>query len=177
MGVTINKVNTIAYSSYKHPPITPVYDMTHANDVIRENKTVPTLQARMGTGGNQIPLVKSYCVSGNTCDRDTDQHGTGVKTDCSFTLNTVDRHAVANKNLKLRRLTPLECERLQGLPDNWTAVEGASDSARYKAIGNGMAQPCADFIIKRIADYMREENNESRRNGNDSCEGIRRVNQ
>lgn len=48
----------------------------------------------------------------------------------------------------VRRLTPLECERLQGLPDDWTA--GGSDVKRYKAIGNGMAQPCADFILSRI---------------------------
>ena len=51
----------------------------------------------------------------------------------------------------LRRLTPLECERLQGLPDGWT--NGGSDTVRYKAIGNGMAQPCADFILRQIAKY------------------------
>lgn len=55
----------------------------------------------------------------------------------------------------VRRLTPLECERLQGLPDNWT--EGGSDSKRYKAIGNGMAQPCADFVIERLAEVLRKE--------------------
>ena len=48
----------------------------------------------------------------------------------------------------VRRLTPLECERLQGLPEGYTL--GGSDSARYKALGNGMAQPCADFVIKAI---------------------------
>lgn len=54
----------------------------------------------------------------------------------------------------LRRLTPLECERLQGLPDAWTLIHdrSCSDSARYKAIGNGMAQPCADWIMTRIAE-------------------------
>ena len=48
----------------------------------------------------------------------------------------------------VRRLTPTECERLQGLPDDWTA--GGSDTQRYKAIGNGMAQPIADWILRRI---------------------------
>lgn len=48
----------------------------------------------------------------------------------------------------VRRLTPLECERLQGLPDGYTAY--GSDTARYKALGNGMAQPCADFIISKV---------------------------
>jgi len=38
----------------------------------------------------------------------------------------------------IRRLTPLECERLQGYPDGWTDVPGASDSARYKALGNSV---------------------------------------
>lgn len=54
----------------------------------------------------------------------------------------------------VRRLTPLECERLQGLPDNWTLIDdqSCSDTTRYKALGNGMAQPCADFIIRRIAE-------------------------
>lgn len=48
----------------------------------------------------------------------------------------------------VRRLTPTECERLMGLPDNWSA--GGSDAARYKAIGNGMALPIAEFILRRI---------------------------
>ena len=38
----------------------------------------------------------------------------------------------------IRRLTPLECERLQGFPDGWTDIPGASDSARYKALGNSL---------------------------------------
>jgi site-specific DNA-cytosine methylase len=56
----------------------------------------------------------------------------------------------------VRRLTPLEAERLMGLPDYWTDVEingkPAPDSKRYKAIGNGMAVPCSDFILKRIVE-------------------------
>jgi len=55
----------------------------------------------------------------------------------------------------VRRLIPLECERLQGLPDNWTNIEGASDTGRYKAIGNGIAKPCSDFVIGRIAEALR----------------------
>ena len=55
----------------------------------------------------------------------------------------------------IRRLTPLECERLQGYPDGWTDVPGASDSARYKALGNSVAIPCVEFIMSRIAVAMR----------------------
>lgn len=72
------------------------------------------------------------------------------------------RNMENNENIqgRVRRLTPIECERLQGLKDNWTA-EGLtedgkaiklSDSARYKMIGNGMAQPCANYVIRRIVE-------------------------
>ena len=55
----------------------------------------------------------------------------------------------------IRRLTPLECERLQGFPDGWTDIPGASDSARYKALGNSVAIPCVEFIMVRIAAALR----------------------
>ena len=55
----------------------------------------------------------------------------------------------------IRRLTPLECERLQGFPDGWTDIPGASDSARYKALGNRVAIPCVEFIMGRIAAALR----------------------
>ena len=57
--------------------------------------------------------------------------------------------------LLIRRLTPLECERLQGFPDGWTDIHGASDSARYKALGNSVAIPCVDFVMKCMADAIR----------------------
>ena len=56
----------------------------------------------------------------------------------------------------IRRLTPLECERLQGFPDSWTDIPSASDSARYKALGNSVAIPCVEFIMGRIAAALRE---------------------
>ena len=49
------------------------------------------------------------------------------------------------------RLTPLQCERLQGFPDGWTDIPGASDSARYKALGNSAAIPCVEYIMRGIA--------------------------
>ena len=55
----------------------------------------------------------------------------------------------------IRRLTPLECERLQGYPDGWTDIPGASDSARYKALGNSVAIPCVEFVLKGIAKNFR----------------------
>lgn len=148
------------------------------------------------------PSKQVYTIAENTIDRQLKNgaNGKGVSKDISYTLNTVDRHAVTDKeqyavdfgrtadriqmnatqsttllglgggggaktglyHLKnkggikyiVRRLTPVEAERLQGLPDNFTNVEcngkPASDSARYKAIGNGMAQPCADFVLGQV---------------------------
>lgn len=253
-----------------------ILDMTHANDVIREcGDTCPTLQARMGTGGNQIPLVfePTYCIQGNTIDRsDTaGANGKGVVEGESYTLNTVDRHAVCHsigfcpnnistaaglsevdeksptlsttknvatcypintqvvtrynklgegtgmgigddgdpaytlqavrshgviyaidraafnqgENAKynfqiendgvnstivargpsavldcrlavwiVRRLTPRECERLQGFPDDWTMYDASGnelkDTPRYKALGNSIAIPCALRVFQGI---------------------------
>ena len=172
-------------------PTVAIYDMTHADEVMRPVKDgiVPTLNARMGTGGNQVPVVHAYCIAGNTIDRKIENggNGKGVLAETAYTLNTVDRHAVAeiygaksyseyergkvealrasggnygggSENLALSysivcRLTPTECERLQGLDDGYT--DGGSDTTRYKALGNGMAQPCADYVIRRIAEYSR----------------------
>lgn len=55
----------------------------------------------------------------------------------------------------IRRLTPLECERLQGFPDYWTDIPDASDSGRYKALGNSVAIPCVDFIVNGMATVLR----------------------
>jgi DNA (cytosine-5)-methyltransferase 1 len=74
----------------------------------------------------------------------------------SYTLTAGDRHAVQS-NLQVRRLTPTECERLQGFPDNYTQIEWRNKSAedcpdgpRYKAMGNSMAVPVMRWIGERI---------------------------
>lgn len=64
-----------------------------------------------------------------------------------------------NRPLLIRRLTPLECERLQGFPDCWTKQPGASDSARYKALGNSVAIPCVEFIMRGIKTAVEMEEN------------------
>lgn len=161
-----------------------VLDMTHAQDVIRERNdgTVQTLNNRMGTGGNQVPLIYTF-------NRDASiKNNMPIYEDKTSTLKPSTRLAVAyaidcrNSRLSqismtlqaknqggyslnyqnpiivkdyVRRLTPLECERLQGLPDNWT--EGGSDTASYRAIGNGMAQPCADYVMSKVVEDIKEE--------------------
>lgn len=170
----------------------------------------PCLSARMGTGGNNVPLTidkaGSYCIAGNIVGRETKNGGNGLgcQEDIAYTLTATDRHsvfsmqrtddsrtqvfgqsqfanyaegvstlrssggdhgggsenlAVTGKNL-IRRLTPLECERLQGFPDGWTDIGGASDSPRYKALGNSVAIPCVVFVLCGIAKVLRETEKE-----------------
>lgn len=88
---------------------------------------------------------------------------------CARTLNTIDRPAVADKSegYAVRRLTPLECERLQGFPDGWTDIgdwvdekgktRQTTDAARYKALGNSIAIPPWKWVLKRLcANYERD---------------------
>ncbi|MEG0594890.1 MAG: DNA cytosine methyltransferase, partial [Christensenella sp.] len=56
----------------------------------------------------------------------------------------------------VRRLTPLECERLQGFPDYWTEIPKCSDSARYKALGNSVAIPCVEYVLRGIAYFLKK---------------------
>ena len=86
-------------------------------------------------------------------------HGRGYSEEVCYTLNTIDVHGVAERGGMgwiVWRLTPRECERLQGFPDDWTLIEGASDSARYKALGNSMAVPVMRWIGERIERYEQE---------------------
>ena len=64
---------------------------------------------------------------------------------------------VLNLPLLIRRLMPIECERLQGFPDGWTDIPGASDAARYKALGNSVAIPCVQLLMLGISLVLRAE--------------------
>lgn len=125
--------------------------------------TSPIITARAGTGGNNLPLLLQETAFG-VGNGQLHQVNQGNK---AGALNCMhDQQCILDvKDMVVRRLTPLECERLQGLPDNWTLIDDktCSDSARYKAIGNGMAQPCADFIIRRIAEAIRRERDHGNR--------------
>lgn len=214
-----------------------ILDMTHACDVIRDcGQIVPTLQNRMGTGGNQVPLVfddaskpniKCYnpwdsqsariydadgifhslnanenggqsrdsvfvkCIgNGQTnqsysdicgtlnamhdqqaiiiddiaavdCRNGTENHDVNGTLQAKSTGgSSVNLQNVVRVNKLIRRLTPLECERLQGFPDRWTDIgdyidgggrkRKTSDSARYKALGNSIAIPPWTWVLSRI---------------------------
>jgi DNA (cytosine-5)-methyltransferase 1 len=80
--------------------------------------------------------------------------GVGVQADIAYTLEArAEAQAVASA-MQVRRLTPRECERLQGFPDDYTLItvrgKPAADGPRYKALGNSMAVPVMAWIGKRI---------------------------
>ncbi len=79
-------------------------------------------------------------------------HGIGYADEQSPTLDTkADSNAVLTSTMAVRRLTPVECERLQGFPDNYTNIKDkCPDGPRYKALGNSMAVPVMAWIGKRI---------------------------
>jgi DNA (cytosine-5)-methyltransferase 1 len=138
-----------------------------------------TLQAAAGSGGGNVPCV-SYALQG-AGSTSQNANGSGYKEEQSFTLNVTDVHGVAfgwqnsasqgmsvdtisptldksktpaaMQNMAVRRLTPVECERLQGFPDNYTNIPKAVDGNRYKALGNSMAVPVMRWIGERINQY------------------------
>ena len=194
MECSENVSGTLRAQEHGHQPL--VYE-NHGIDsrYTGPHKVAPTMSARYGTGGNNIPLVEqnadTICISGNIVDRQPQNGGNGLgcQDELSYTLTAADRHAVYSRQrvddfrrndvvstqsarqhkdatdlicqqaesyaYLIRRLTPLECERLQGFPDGWTGIPGASDSARYKALGNSVAIPCVEFIMSQIAAAMR----------------------
>ena len=225
MECSENVTGTLRAQEHGHQPL--VYE-NHGIDsrYTGPHEVCPTMSARYGTGGNNIPLVEQepvFCITGNAIDRQPQNGGNGIgyQEDIAYTLTATDHHAVfsrqrvdifkgndvvstqsarqhkdatdlvyqaevfgqtqfgnyspgcttlraqggdngggsenlvAQENMPsaylIRRLTPLECERLQGFPDGWTDIEGASDSSRYKALGNSVAIPCVEFIMHGLA--------------------------
>lgn len=161
MGVSHDVSGTLRAQEHGHQP--SILDMSHACDVIRDcGEVAPCLQSRMGTGGNQIPLT--YQMQGFG-----DYHAGAVASSCKqrdFKDSTDLVCAVVRTAMIVRRLTPMECERLQGFPDHWTDIgewmdskgkrHKDADSPRYKALGNSIALPFWDFLAKRIsAQYLR----------------------
>lgn len=155
--------------------------------------------SRVGGRGAELGYYIVYCMQGSMIGRadKNGPQGDGINQDVSFTLNTIDRHAVVYMSVhadggfssytegvcgtlaasggemgggsntlvsevslspkvkyQVRRLTPRECERLQGFPDNWTRSDKyynvIADTERYKALGNSLAIPCVRFVLGNI---------------------------
>ena len=147
MGVSHDVSGTLRAQEHGHQP--SILDMSHACDVIRDcGEVAPSLQARMGTGGNQIPLT--YQMQGfgdyregdvaSSCKQRDFKDSTDLvcSVDCrNFTeggeINgtlqakesggqSLNLNNTIRQNRVVRLLTPLECERLQGFPDGWTDI-------------------------------------------------------
>ena len=120
-------------------------------DVFREDAVASTQSARQHKDATDLVMD----VAGLDCRNgreNGDLCGTLQQGTTGSSLNSI--HPVRTGRL-IRRLTPLECERLQGFPDHWTELPDASDSARYKALGNSVAIPCVDFVLRGIAYFLR----------------------
>lgn len=191
-----------------------IFDMSHANDVIREcGEVAPSLQARMGTGGNQVPLTYQQVTgtlspgahAGSYNGQDAYNDMLVVSSEISPTLRakandpyradmaayiaSVDcqnfrvggetsgtlrakSNGGTSYNLQntvrtgmgVRRLTPLECTRLQGFPDGWVdigewtdekgRVHKEADAPKYKALGNSIALPFWEWLLRRISEHL-----------------------
>ncbi len=139
----------------------------------------PTITARFGTGGNNTPIVSSTLFSRQRCDKFQEDgvvptqsarqykdtagliHQETVGALTSSDSKGPNAQYVSQDKLVLegplliRRLTPRECERLQGFPDDWTALPGAADAPRYKALGNSVAIPCVEYLMHGMALVLR----------------------
>ena len=154
------------------------YDISQRSDVFREYKGTPTLCARMGTGGNNVPIVLmdqgGDCMS-IECDKvGTLRAQTHGHEPIVLSENGTDRVVSVDKTPPLitttiptlfygcvRRLTPVECERLQGFPDEYTRIpyrgkpaEKCPDAPRYKALGNSWAVPVVRWLGQRINEFL-----------------------
>jgi len=125
----------------------------HRSDGARiQGDTINTLTSFMGTGGLNTPMVATvYPIQGTVIGRsDTagpQGKGFGEEDGPMYTLDSISGHGVATTT-DVRRLTPVECERLQGFPDGWT--DGQSDSHRYKQMGNAVTVNVIEWIGKRL---------------------------
>lgn len=209
MGVSHDVSGTLRAQEHRHQPAVMAFDTTQITSkqngsipdfgkpchtlnanahvpcaVIRDcGEVSPSLQARMGTGGNQVPLTYqdvtgtlspgAHSGSYNGQDAYNDMLVCGATPDVAHALRAKaacayreDAETYPAQNMVVRRLTPMECERLQGFPDGWTDIgewmdskgkrHKDADSPRYKALGNSIALPFWDFLAKRIsAQYLR----------------------
>jgi DNA (cytosine-5)-methyltransferase 1 len=154
-----------------------IIDGTRVDDVrVYEDGIVPTVISRFGTGGGNVPMVFPI-DDGREIEKHQNGLGIGADGAPAYTLDRSQAPAVVavdfynastgdtSQTIRspsatavniggvidhqvVRRLTPKECERLQGFPDDWTADQ--ADSNRYKQCGNAVAVPVVEWIIKRL---------------------------
>ena len=165
MECSENVSGTLRAQEHGHQPILlhPEKNLLYENYGIDSRYTGPhkvsqTLSARMGTGVLNTPLVQRLSEESDYTVYSRQRVDVFQKNNVTST-QSARQHKDATDLISqqadvfaylIRRLMPLECERLQGFPDGWTGIPNASDSARYKALGNSVAIPCVEFIISQI---------------------------
>ena len=188
MSCTENVSGTLRAQEHGHQPL--IFE-NHGIDAryTGPHNLVPTLSARSGTGGNNLPIalqgfkccetvfarqrVDGFKESDVVSTESARQHKDATDLVCQLTyqdtvgaLTSSDYKGpnsqyvgqdklVVDGPLLIRRLTPLECELLQGYPPGWTDLPGASDSARYKSLGNSVPIPCVEYLMQGIALVLR----------------------
>jgi DNA (cytosine-5)-methyltransferase 1 len=154
-----------------------ILDGTRVGDVrVYEDSVMQTVIQRWGTGGGNVPAIFPI-DDAREVEKHQNGTGIGDDGAPAYTLDRLQAPAIAavdfynnslsekNQSLRsaasdaskyggimegstVRRLTPTECERLQGFPDGWT--DGQADSHRYKQMGNAVAVPVVQWIIERM---------------------------
>jgi len=149
-------VSPKGYQGSKRQLIHQLNQPTHSNDRVYGEKGIsPTLNTMQG--GARQPFVAPVL----TPDRPTKrQNGRRMKEngEPSFTLTGQDKHGLYD-GARIRRLTPKECERLQGFPDDWTA--GESDTQRYKMAGNAVSVPVVAAVMSNMLQCFHEQETQS----------------
>ena len=155
MNCSEDMTGTLRAQEHGHQPL--IYE-NHGVDARYKGplSVAPTMSARYGTGGLNTPLVSTftqqrvdrYQENGIASTESARQHK-------SATDLVLQPESDGPACQLIRRLLPLEAERLQGYPDGWTDLPGASDSARFKALGNSVAIPCVEYLMQGIALVLR----------------------
>ena len=154
-------------------------------DIRMQGDVINTLQARMGTGGGNMPIVAfdTYNQTTSEISQTIKSHSannenigavaysiredakantfSATETDTALAVQALQpspqsHHAqifLAEETM-IRRLTPMECERLQGFPDGWT--EGQADTHRYKQMGNAVAVPVVSWLVNRLMEVSND---------------------
>jgi site-specific DNA-cytosine methylase len=153
-------LNTLDVHGVAQPISVQAYENHPSDSRVKELGDISsTVRARWGTGGGNAPMVSQPMVW-DTTNITSPQNGSNPKPgDPCFTL-AKGQHPPLLTSMAVRRLTPVECERLQGFPDNytnipWRKAAESPDGPRYKALGNSWAVPVVAWIGQRIQNQIK----------------------
>lgn len=151
--------------------ISPVVFESHSQDAryTQQGNTSPACTAQWGTGGNNMPRVaekKAFAMQRIGEYKESEQASTMKSRDYKDATDLIAEKETKNLQWIVRRLTPVECERLQGFPSGWTDIgewvdengkkHKPADSPRYKALGNSIALPQWHWIFQKMKPYIGE---------------------